>query len=190
MFLSAITIPSIGALIIALIATITDVRTGKIFNWLTLPSILIGMVVRAVFYAMNAPDAPIAGAIAGAINALIGFLVGLFSIGIFKLTIMRKFGGGDIKLMAALGAFVGPAVIFATFIFYCVLFGVYTCSVMLLAVPWRQLWMAYSSKNSAVVNMDKLNEVRKSALPVAPFIAVALLLVVIFEKQTLKFFGI
>lgn len=180
----------IGALIVVLIASITDIRTGKIYNKLTLPAVLIGLIVRTAHYAWTSPDAHAIAGIAGFLTGFGGFLLGLLSLGLFKLTIMRKFGGGDIKLMAALGAFVGPGMIIATFMYYCFFFSLYTCGAMAAAFPWQQAMLAYQTKSKGVVDMTRFNAVRKAPLPVAPFIAAGLLMVIIFYKQTGVLFGL
>jgi Flp pilus assembly protein protease CpaA len=180
----------IGALVVAIIASITDIKTGKIYNKLTFPAMLVGIIVRAVQYGMAQPDAPVPAAIAGLINGIIGCFLGMLTIGIFKMTIMRQFGGGDVKLMGALGAFVGPAMIFGTFLYYCLAFGVYTCTVMTMAFPWRQAALAYSAKDNGMMNLEKFNQVRKAPLPVAPFIAAGLLATAIFFQGTMQLFGV
>lgn len=180
-----LSIPNILAVVVALIASYTDIRTTKIFNVITFPAMLIGIIARSVDFAMRHPDNPTAGAIAGLINGVLGWFFGMFLLGVFKLTIMRKFGGGDIKLMGALGAFVGPAAILGTFLYYCAAFGVYTCAVMSLAFPWRQAVLAYTTKTPQLMNLDKFNAVRKAPLPVAPFIAAGLIATVVFYHPTM-----
>jgi hypothetical protein len=92
--------------------------------------------------------------------------------------------------MGALGAFVGPAMILGTFLYYCIAFGVYTCSVMALAFPWNQAIFAYMSKSKEVLDLEKFNTVRKAPLPVAPFIAVGLLATIVFYHPTMWLFGV
>ncbi|HEY9788751.1 MAG TPA: A24 family peptidase [Candidatus Obscuribacterales bacterium] len=185
-----LSITSILAALVALIATITDVRTGKIFNVITFPAMLIGIIARGVQWYMTQPESGIAAAVAGAFNGFLGFLLGMVLLGVFKVTIMRQFGGGDIKLMGALGAFVGPAMIMGTFLYYCLSFGVYTCTVMAMAFPWNQAIVAYISKAPQVMNMDKFNAVRKAPLPVAPFILAGLLATIVFYEPTMWLFGL
>jgi prepilin peptidase CpaA len=187
---SPILATNIGALIVAIIATITDIRTTKIYNVLTFPAMLIGIIVRSVQYAMMSPDKPVVAAIAGCVDALLGWVIGMLTLGIFKMTIMRKFGGGDIKLMGAIGAFTGPAIVFSTFMYYGLAFGLYTCTVMLLAFPWQQYIAGMQTKDMNVVDWTRFNQVRKAPLPVAPFILLGLVVTLVFYQATMQLFGV
>ena len=71
----------------------TDYRTGKIYNWLTLPVLAFGLAMAAVH-----GSAIFAQAAAGVGVAALIFIP-LFALGIM--------GGGDAKLMMALGGVLG-----------------------------------------------------------------------------------
>ena len=83
-------------LLVAGLAVYTDVRWAKIFNVVTVPAILLGLILNSVF-----------GGIGGLVMSLQGIGIGL---GVFLLTAFlgRILGGGDIKLFIALGALQGP----------------------------------------------------------------------------------
>jgi len=85
---------SIPVIVLVLLATRADVRTRKIPNLLTASALLLGVAVHA---ALEGP--------AGAGNALVGALVagGL----LFPGWLLRCTGAGDVKLMAAVGAWLG-----------------------------------------------------------------------------------
>ncbi len=93
------------------IATWTDFRWRKIFNWLTYPAIL-----TAIGLNLLGSLAYVAGGFSGDfLNrlGLIGFsqsVLGFLTCGGILLACYVFFpvGGGDVKLMAALGAFLGP----------------------------------------------------------------------------------
>jgi prepilin peptidase CpaA len=93
--MSALDFRSTAVLLIAAIAVICDVRTRRIPNWLTLPAAALAIVWAAV--TVNAAAAGTAAA---------GWLVGaaLF----FPFFALRGMGAGDVKLLAALGAWLGP----------------------------------------------------------------------------------
>lgn len=76
------------------VALISDVAWNRLPNRLTLTVMLVGIATQAVF----GPGA----VLAGVSGVLVGFAVGmpLFALG--------AIGGGDVKLMAAVGAFMGP----------------------------------------------------------------------------------
>jgi prepilin peptidase CpaA len=86
-----------AALLIAAIAAITDVRTGEIPNWLTLPPLLA---------------APLVYGILGGPWGAIGAVAGIFICGLVPYVLFRKgaAGGGDVKLFAAIGGVAGLGV--------------------------------------------------------------------------------
>ncbi len=76
------------------VATYTDVRKHTIHNWTTYPGILVGLVLNAAF-----------GSWDGLSDSLIGFLAcGVVMIFCF---VLFNVGGGDVKLIAMMGAFLG-----------------------------------------------------------------------------------
>jgi prepilin peptidase CpaA len=84
-----------AVLLVTGIAAVSDLRSGQIPNWLTLPAIAAAFVAHLAT----------AGS-AGAIYSLLGLLVaGLFPLVLFWRGAM---GGGDVKLFAAVGAALGP----------------------------------------------------------------------------------
>lgn len=80
--------------VVLLIAAITDLRERKVYNKLTYPAILIGLVLHTVVLGLD-------GLISGLIATGLTLLVGLFLIATPALK------GGDIKLLMAVGAFAG-----------------------------------------------------------------------------------
>ncbi len=80
------------------VAATTDLKTGRIPNWLTLPALLLGIVWQAVADGMT-----------GAALSLLGALCcGVVPWLMHRMTKGQAIGGGDIKLFAALGAWLGP----------------------------------------------------------------------------------
>lgn len=80
---------------ISFVAAATDLARGKIYNWLTLPAIALGLVAQAAV-----------GGLGGLLSGLAGAGVGLLAYG--GLFLLRAMGGGDVKLVMALGAWGGP----------------------------------------------------------------------------------
>ena len=89
--LSLIAIPHLLALALAAGAALTDARTGHIPNWLTLPPLAIAPLA---FLVSVAPRVAVMSLLSALICGLIPYLM------------FRKgaAGGGDVKLLAALGA--------------------------------------------------------------------------------------
>ncbi len=80
--------------VVLLTAAVTDFRQGKIYNWLTLPAMLGGLVLWLI--------AGLLGDQHGIGSALIALLCGLVPFGFMALR--GWLGGGDAKLMGAVGA--------------------------------------------------------------------------------------
>jgi len=83
-------------LIILIIALLTDLKSGKIYNWLTFPGIIIGIIwhtAAAATWEM------------GLFDSLAGLILGMGFF--FSLWCMEKFAGGDVKLFGVIGAFTG-----------------------------------------------------------------------------------
>ena len=91
-------------LTLTFIGAVTDWRTRKIPNWLTVPGILAGITLRSVISGWP-----------GAKAALYG--TGLALALLLPLVLLRALGAGDWKLMGAVGAFMGPV------LFLFILFG-------------------------------------------------------------------
>ena len=83
------------ALLVAVVAAIFDVREHRIPNLLTYPAMLAGVLLRWMWLGR-----------AGLISAVEGVLVAGGVMLVFYA--VRAMGAGDVKLMAAIGSFVGP----------------------------------------------------------------------------------
>jgi prepilin peptidase CpaA len=115
--------------VVLVAAAISDLRRGTVPNWLTYPAILVGLGLGA------AVGAAAGSTEEGFINHLGGFA--LAGGVLFVAYLMGGMGGGDVKLMAAVGAFLGwPGALHA--IFYSFLVG---AAEGLIVVVWRgQTW--------------------------------------------------
>ena len=83
-------------LIVLAIATFTDLRSRRIPNWLVLPFLLAGIVVSGWLHGWS-----------GVGHSLAGMALGTLLFGV--LSWMGGMGMGDVKLCAAIGAWIGPA---------------------------------------------------------------------------------
>lgn len=81
---------------VAAVACATDIRWRRIPNWLTFSGVAAGSALHAVM-----------GGLAGARLSFEGMLLGFGAY--LLLYCLRAMGAGDVKLMAAVGAIVGPA---------------------------------------------------------------------------------
>ena len=93
------------ALVVATAAAVFDYRTGHIPNWLTLGALGAATLLQV---GTGAAHAGLHGAGAGALTAMLGFAAcSLVPDVLYRLAGM---GGGDVKLLAALGALCGPSI--------------------------------------------------------------------------------
>ena len=76
------------------LATVEDLRSRTISNWLCLFGLVAGLVAQTVLQGWSGLGSSLLGAVIGFAVFLIFFLLG-------------GMGGGDIKLMAAFGAILG-----------------------------------------------------------------------------------
>ncbi len=98
-------------------ASYTDQRFMKVPKWLSLPALGLGLLIsmlRGGLLAANGSAVWIlgvgsvtTGVLDGLLFALAGFTVGFVLF--FGMWLMGVCGGGDVKLFAALGAWIGPA---------------------------------------------------------------------------------
>ncbi len=90
----AMALQHIIALIALLVAAVTDIRKGLIYNWLTLPAIVVGLLLSTWQGGWSGLGVSFLGILVGG-----GVLFMPFCFGVM--------GGGDVKLMAAIGALLG-----------------------------------------------------------------------------------
>lgn len=111
----------------------TDVRCGKIFNKITFPLMLTGLLLNTTF-----------GGLAGSLISLEGFAAAIGLALLLTLVAGPGLGGGDIKLIAAIGALCGPE-----FVLWTCLFTGLTGSVIFLVPLIRRGILVYTLRNFA-----------------------------------------
>jgi prepilin peptidase CpaA len=109
----------IAAIAISSIAAATDIRSRRIPNWLTYSGMLLGVGYHTT---VNGAQGFFFGA--G------GLFLGLALLIVFYLA--GGMGAGDVKLMGAVGALLGPKGVFITFIFTALVGGIYAILLLLL----------------------------------------------------------
>ncbi|WP_263419475.1 A24 family peptidase [Terriglobus albidus] len=83
-------------LFVVVIATVTDLRSRRIPNWLVLPFLVAGFVVSGLQHGLS-----------GLLHSTAGLVVGAALFGV--LCLMGGMGMGDVKLCGAIGSWVGPS---------------------------------------------------------------------------------
>lgn len=92
----------VAAVVIAAIAAIVDLRTGEIPQWLTLGGIGAGAIAHLIYAVVKDQPQPLGE---------LGYsLLGALACSVIPLVLYRQdaIGGGDVKLLAALGAILHP----------------------------------------------------------------------------------
>ena len=84
----------LGGVLVALVGAVNDVRSARIPNWLTYSALVAALGLRTALLGLS-------GLKSGALGMLVAG--GLFCLLFF----LGAMGGGDMKLMAAMGAWVG-----------------------------------------------------------------------------------
>lgn len=98
--------------VVGLIATTTDLWRQKIYNWLTLPAILLGLVLSLVQRGLP-----------GLLDSFLGFLLaGAIYMVLGLIGAMR---GGDVKLAAAVGALLGWRLTISALYYGAILGGIF-----------------------------------------------------------------
>lgn len=135
-------IPALASLATLAVATVTDVRTRRIPNAVSLGSVALAVAFHA--FAGEGAGFALAGAGVGGLCLLAPFLLG-------------GMGGGDVKLLASLGAWLGPASVVVCFAYAALAGAVLSLALVLvrrLPIDWRAplddlAWLAASGERPA-----------------------------------------
>jgi prepilin peptidase CpaA len=119
--------PLAVVLVAALAAAVTDVLRFKVHNILTLPLLATGLIYHAAVGGSAGFAASLAGALLG-----FGVLIGFYLLG--------GMGGGDVKLLSAIGAWLGIQLTFWVFIVSSLAAGVYALALVLKHHMARETW--------------------------------------------------
>ncbi|GAX91532.1 A24 family peptidase [Effusibacillus lacus] len=135
-----------------LISLVTDLRSRKILNVVTLPVIGIAVVYHTVVSGWDGLVFSVSGLLFGFGLLFIPYLLG-------------GMGAGDVKLLAAIGSLKGAAFVFSSFLYTCLIGGV--ISLIILAVR-KQLGKSMHRIGHALVCMrgsaESFNVLEKSEL--------------------------
>ena len=140
LFLGAYYIETQLAIVLLLvsIATVFDVRSQRIPNWLVFSGALVGLAYHTFSpYGM------------GAMASLQGLAVGLAAF--MPLYLIRAMGAGDVKLMAMVGAYLGPASAFGAVLTVFIAGGILA---MAAAIRNRALPRLYENLRFIVADMS------------------------------------
>lgn len=130
---SVATVPLLVVLAACGITAVTDVRSFRIPNYVTLPLFVAGLLFHAILPGGN-----------GIGFSLLGGAVGFGCLILFHF--LGGIGAGDVKLLAAVGTWIGPGAVFVLFLAAALLLG--ACS---LAITWWHGTLQKSMQKVAVI---------------------------------------
>jgi prepilin peptidase CpaA len=152
------------------VATFTDLRSRRIPNWLVLPFLIAGIAVSTW-----------RGGLTGGLHSLAGIGLGMLLFGI--LAWLGGMGMGDVKLCAAIGAWIGPGQLAIALVFTGIAGGVMALA---WAVRGRFLGELFRGAGDLVCSVGKrapairqelqLSNPLARKMPYAPAIAIGALL--------------
>ena len=179
------TLAEIVILIALTISAITDVRTKKIYNVVTIPTALAGLVINGIDKGW-----------AGAGAALFGWLL---AVGINLLPKpSQKIAFGDAKMFGAVGACLLPIKMLICWFYFSLTWGALALFLIARAIPKDQIkgfWLMFKTfftagiDLSSTVDTTDVNNARKAKIPIAPAILVGTLLGILFDKPLMHFMG-
>jgi prepilin peptidase CpaA len=114
-----------GAVLLAVIAGWTDLRSRRIPNWLTVPGLLVGVGLNSLFSGWS-----------GLKTSLLGAGLGLALL--LPFVLVRSLGAGDWKLAGALGAFTGWRLLLSLLILSIFVAGIMAVALMIYKGRVRQ----------------------------------------------------
>jgi len=112
---------SVAALVLT--AAAIDFRSRRIPNWLTIAGVCVGLLLHGW---------------SGLGSSLAGMMLGFAAYSV--LYCLRAMGAGDVKLMAAVGAIIGPEQWVAVFVATAIAGGVIACMMMVWKGVRQTLW--------------------------------------------------
>lgn len=115
------------------ISMITDMKSRKILNVITMPAMIFGMIYHTYLSGFQ-----------GLLFSILGLLIGFFLLMIPFL--LGGMGAGDLKLLAAVGAILGGEMVFQSFIYTALVGGIFAIFVMFKnnhrLVHWKRVWFS------------------------------------------------
>lgn len=137
-------------IIILVICVATDLKSRKIYNVVTFPGILAGLVLQSMINGFP-----------GFEDAALGFAVGM---GVLLIPyLLGGMGAGDVKLLALVGAFKGMTFVLLTSVYMALIGGVIALALLLLRkgvterlkrVVFSVVFIRYGMKISPVMSTD------------------------------------
>lgn len=176
----------------ALVASFTDVRYFKVHNRLTFPLLVSGLAFHTIVAGWSGLQMSMAGGLAGLGIMLVPYVLGAM-------------GAGDVKFVAAVGAWLGLAPMLVSLVIGCLATGVY--SIVMLARQGRlrdigpHLWLAarrLSLMGRHLLAEDELEPVRTTVqrdnrrerlIPFSAMVSIGVFVMLLFALGLLEING-
>ncbi|HPM80093.1 MAG TPA: A24 family peptidase [Candidatus Anammoximicrobium sp.] len=135
-------VPLIVVLGCGALAAVSDIRTMRVRNALTVPLIFGGILFHAVTPLGN-------GWAFGLGGASVGFLL------LFVLFLLGGIGAGDVKLLTGVGAWLGPSAVFFVFLAAGLLAGFVSLVIVVKGRSFSETWHRFRVMWFQVVSLSK-----------------------------------
>jgi prepilin peptidase CpaA len=181
--MNEITAPALIVVLAAsLIAAITDVWKFKVYNFLTFPLLVGGLVYHGVYGGSAGLPAAVCGALFGLMLFIIPYALGAI-------------GAGDVKFLIGVGAWVGIRAMFYATLVGCLATGVYAVGVMIyhkrIGETWSNLkiffyrlqaighYLRVGDELESVQSMARKDDRRSRLVPISAMMAVGIVATVL-----------
>ena len=114
---------------ILIVAAIIDIRIQKIPNFITFPTMVLGLIYCSITTGLNGLLFSIQGLALGIAIFIIPYLMG-------------GMGAGDAKLMGAIGAIIGPKGVLLASLFTAIVGGIYALMILILNHKYSKSFIA------------------------------------------------
>jgi prepilin peptidase CpaA len=122
------------------VAAVLDLRTRRIPNYITFPSIALGLVLQMYYSGFRGISSSLLGTTVGVLLFFIPFALGYI-------------GAGDVKLFGAIGAINGGVFVFYTAIYSAIAGGIIAIGYVLMR---RQMTLAFAATTTLLRNIPTL----------------------------------
>ncbi len=167
------TISMAAVIVLAMIAVYTDVRWGKIFNILTAPFALLGLILNTI-----------GGGWEGLLLSVEGIALG-FALWLFSNALGRILGGGDIKLLMAFGALMGPGFLLWSLAYGAIIGGIMAIVIAarkgIVIATFRSLWTSLFMRAVASMPMEIDDAAGDTRLPYAIALGTGALITLVIQ---------